>query len=252
MVRRFMLRMLFSLFFLFLFTMKYVDMTFSLALANHPLLMGWEGTGIPVLEIEIEGWKKINNEFANSTILEEIAVDLEKQLKLKSTSSPVIEDELDFSYVNFDGYLAEKNRIIITLQSIKGEANTAETFCGMIALLDSALDLEEALLRLERACLPVVGEMPVTITLGGVLPGRISEGEAYNLMKNVFRRLQVNESIGELEQEYGRWAACSGLLEGSIMSDGKRVNVEFGYRYEAEENLTHIVLATPALSGLYW
>ena len=127
----------------------------------------------------------------------------------------MIEDELDFSYVNLVGALAEKNQTIITLQSSKGEANMAETFCGLIVSLDSVLDLEETLSRLDRACEPVVGSMPVTITLGGMMPGRISEGEAYHLMRAVFRRLQVTESHGLLEQGYGRWAAYSSLLEAS-------------------------------------
>ncbi|NLW56582.1 MAG: hypothetical protein GX050_08235 [Firmicutes bacterium] len=253
MLRRYMLKMLFSLLFLFLFTIRYVDLSFSLALATHPLVMGWEGTGIPVQEIEIEGWKKLNQHYNKSTELKKIAAELERKLKLKATAAPMIEDELDFSYVNLDGYLADKNRMIITLQSIKGEANTAETFCGLMVSLDSALDLEETLSRLDRACQPVVGAMPFTITLGGKIPGRLNEGEVYQLMRSVFRRLQVIESSGLLEQEYGRWAACSSLFDGSVVNvNGKRVNVEFGYRYIAEEDLTYLALATPVLSGLYW
>ncbi len=254
MLRRYLLKMLFSLLFLLLFTVRYVDLSFSLALATHPLVMGWEGTGIPVQEIELEGWKKIDQQYNNATQLKKIGTELEKKLKLKPTVPPVTEDELDFSYVNFVGELAEKSRAIITLQSIKVEANTAETFCGLLVNLDSALDLEETLSLLDRACQPVVGAIPLTITLGGLLPGRISEGEAYNLMKSVFRRLQVAESHGLLEQGYGRWGGYSALLEGSpVMNiNGKKVNVEFGYRYIAEDDLTYLALSTPVLSGLYW
>ena len=72
MFRRYLLKMLFSLLFLCFFTVRYVDLSFSLALATHPLVMGWEGTGIPVQEIEIEGWKKLNQQYNNSAQLKKI------------------------------------------------------------------------------------------------------------------------------------------------------------------------------------
>ncbi len=223
MFRRYLLKMLCSFFFLFLFTMKFVDLTFSLSIGNHPLLMGWEGTGIPVTEMEIEGWKKINKAYTSSAALEEI-----------------------------EGCLPNNNRIIITLQSIKGEASEAETFCGVMALFNSELDLSETLIRLKRAFEPVIGELPLAVTLSGVLKGRISEGEAYSIMKAIFRRLQVSESAGSVDWEYGRWSAWTNLLDGAIIREGTRINLEFAYQYEEEEDVTHITLATPALPGFSW
>ena len=38
--------------------------------------------------------------------------------------------------------------------------------------------------------------MPLAVMLGGVWPGRLSAGEADQLMKSVFHRLQVTDSIG--------------------------------------------------------
>ncbi|HBK69910.1 MAG TPA: hypothetical protein DEB05_11985 [Firmicutes bacterium] len=252
MFRRYLLKMLCSFFFLFLFTMKFVDLTFSLSIGNHPLLMGWEGTGIPVTEMEIEGWKKINKAYTSSAALEEIAVSLQKRLKLRTTAPPLTGEELDFSYVNIEGCLPNNNRIIITLQSIKGEASEAETFCGVMALFNSELDLSETLIRLKRAFEPVIGELPLAVTLSGVLKGRISEGEAYSIMKAIFRRLQVSESAGSVDWEYGRWSAWTNLLDGAIIREGTRINLEFAYQYEEEEDVTHITLATPALPGFSW
>ena len=85
----FLRKMLFSLCFLFLFTMRYVDLTFSVAINDLPLLAGWEGVGVPLAEIEIEGWKKLNSELWKRRIWRKSLANLEKRLKLKRLTPPV-------------------------------------------------------------------------------------------------------------------------------------------------------------------
>lgn len=252
MLRRYIMKMLFSLLFLLLFSIKFVDMTFSFSIGNHPLLTGWEGTGIPLKEVEIEGWTKLNDEYTMVSSLEKTAASLERRLRLKNLSPPLTGDELDFSYVNVEGELPDHSRVYITLQSIRGESNTAETFCGVIILLNPEADLSDNLVRLKRVLEPVVGEIPLSITLGGKWKGRISEGEAYNLMKTVFSRLQVSEVIAETGEDYGKWAALTNLLEETVTKEGTKLNLEFAYRYQEEEDITHINLATPFLPGYIW
>ena len=252
MLRRYMMKMLFSLLFLFLFSVKFVDLTFSFSIGNHPLLTGWEGVGIPLKEVEIEGWSKLNDEYTMVSTLEKTAASLERGLRLKSLSPPLSGDELDFSYVNIEGEFSDSSRVIITLQSIRGESNSAETFCGVIILLNPEADLSDNLVRLKRALEPLVGEIPLSITLGSEWKGRISEGEAYNLMKAVFGRLQVNEVIGETGGDYGKWSALTSFLEESVTKEGTKLNLEFAYRYHEEEGITYIKLATPFLSGYLW
>lgn len=251
MFHRFLRKMLFSLCFLFLFTMRYVDLTFSVALNDLPILVGWEGVGVPLAEIEIEGWKKLNTDFMNTTDLAKIATSLEKRLKLKTVAPPLKGDELDFSYITVEGSLEDQVSVVITLQSIRGDAAGAETYCGVIALPTSAETLAETVLRLERAFTPVVGEMPLAIMLGGVWPGRLSTGEAYQLMKSVFHRLQVADSIGSADFDYGRWSAWSNLIGGHDRQSRSNINLEFAYRYEATEDQTRIALASPALPGYF-
>ena len=69
--------------------MRYVDLTFSVALNDLPLLIGWEGVGVPLVEIEIEGWKKLNSEYMETTDLAKIVANLEKRLKLKTLAPPL-------------------------------------------------------------------------------------------------------------------------------------------------------------------
>jgi hypothetical protein len=251
MIRRFIRKMLFSLCFVLLFTIRYVDLTFSVAINDHPLLAGWEKVGIPLDEIEIEGWKKLNQEFLCRAELEELATKLRQRLKLKTSAPPVQGDELDFSYVTLEGQLGEEVQVVITLQSIRGDANQAETYCGVIAMLASPENLAETMLRLKRSFEPLVGEFPLALMLGGVQPGRLSEGEAYHLMKRVFQRLQVAESSGIVDWEYGSWSAWSNLLDGKVMRQGRAINLEFAYRYEEADDQTRIVLASPTLPGYF-
>lgn len=251
MFQRFLRKMLFSLCFLFLFTMRYVDLTFSVALNDLPLLIGWEGVGVSLVEIEIEGWKKLNSEYMETTDLAKIVANLEKRLKLKTLAPPLQGDELDFSYITLEGCLEEQVQVVITLQSIRNDTDGAETYCGVIALPNSAETLAETVLRLERAFTPEVGEMPLAVMLGGVWPGRLSAGEADQLMKSVFHRLQVTDSIGTADFDHGRWSAWSNLIGGKAQRPGCHINLEFAYRYEPSADQTRIALATPALPGYF-
>ena len=250
MIRRFIRKTLFSLCFLLLFTTRFVDLTFSVAIKEHPLLVGWETVGIPLDEIELEGWKKLNQEFMSRAELEELATKLKQRLKLKTIAPPVQGEELDFSYVTLEGQLGEGVQVVITLQSIYGEANLAET-CGVRCDAASSENLAETLLRFKRSFEPLVGEFPLALMVGGVQPGRLSEGEAYLLMKKVFHRLQVAESSGVVDWEYGSWSAWSSLLDGRVVRLGRAINLEFAYRYEAADDQTRIVLASPTLPGYF-
>lgn len=251
MFKRFIRKMLFSFCFLFLFTMRYVDRTFSVAITDLPLLVGWEGVGVPLAEIQIEGWKKLNTDFMDTQQLGKLAANLEKRLKLKTVAPPVKGDELDFSYITLEGSLEEQVTVVITLQSIRGDAGGAETYCGVIALPSSGEMLAETVRRLERAFATEVGEMPLAVMLSGVWPGRLGTGEAYQLMKSVFHRLQVTESSGAAEFEYGRWAGWSSLIGGKTQRPGRATNLEFAYRYEATADQTRIALASPVLPGYF-
>lgn len=249
MFRRFLRKMLFSLCFLFLFTMRYVDQTFSVALNDLPLLIGWESVGVPLTGIQVEGWKKLNPDFMDTVSLGKLATDLEKRLKLKTVTPPLKGDELDFSYLTLEGSLEGQVQVVITLQSIRGNTG-AETYCGVIALPPSEA-LAETVFRLERAFAPVVGEMPFAVMLTGVWPGRLSAGEAYQLVNNVFHRLQAVDRNGTAENDYGRWTAWSNLLGGKEKRAGRKSNLEFAYRYEVTEDQTRIALASPALPGYF-
>ncbi|NLM37137.1 MAG: hypothetical protein GX202_03305 [Firmicutes bacterium] len=251
MFKRFIRKMLFSLCFIFLFTMRYVDQTFSVALNDLPILAGWESVGVPLAEIQIEGWKKLNTDFMDTQQLGKVAANLEKRLRLRTLAPPVKGDELDFSYITMEGSLEEQVTVVITLQSIRGDAGGAETYCGVIALPTSAEMLAETVRRLERAFAPEVGEMPLAVMLGGVWPGRLSAGEAHQLMRSVFRRLQATESSGVAEDEYGRWSGWSSLIGGKAQRPGRATNLEFAYRYEATVDQTRIALGSPVLPGYF-
>ena len=53
--------------------------------------------------------------------------------------------------------MEEQVQVVITLQSIRNDTDGAETYCGVIALPNSAETLAETVLRLERAFTPEVG-----------------------------------------------------------------------------------------------
>ena len=110
MLRRFFLKMFCSYLFLVLFTMNYSDSTLSIPLGEHPLTVAWETLGIPIAEIRIEGWKKIEDGFNQLDKLERLAESYRRRLGLRMELPPVKGEEEGFSLLVLMGFFRKKRR----------------------------------------------------------------------------------------------------------------------------------------------
>jgi|SRR5690554_2155004 len=245
MFRGFFRRVFFSLSFLFLFSINHIDYISYVPVGEHPLTVGWEATGLMPGEIEIEGWKKINDRFSNVVTLQKNVETLQRRLRLKTDTPLYSGEEPGFAFVNLDGFLPCGSRVVVTFQSVKKVTGEGETHCGLMAFAAPVQDLRDYVRRLERAVAPVTGDFPFTVALRGQRPGRLSEEQATELMKKVFSRLHAELVSGGPAGATGNWLARSNQLGEEVRTEAGGVNLEFVYRYDARDDVTYVVLGTP-------
>ena len=251
MFHRFFLKIFISLIFLFIFSIRFVDLTFSVPIGEHPLSACWDSLGITLEEVEVEAWQKIGNEFWDLLILSKKAGEIEKRLRLTSVAPPLTGEEKNFAFVNLDGNLSDGSRIIITLQSTKNEVDCGETFIGLVGLVEPQTDLQRTLRRLERDLAPLTGSFDPNLTLSGWLPGRASEVAITEMMRKCFSRIGAKEIVGAPAGEVGSWTARSSYLERRPNEGKDYANLGFAYWYDEKEQATKIAIGTPAIIGGY-
>ena len=81
MIRNYFLKILFSAIFILLFSTKFVDVTVGERLYEYPLETAWKATGIPLQEIDIEAWMRLNDRRLTLYELQELAGRIQKKIK---------------------------------------------------------------------------------------------------------------------------------------------------------------------------
>ncbi|HHU51978.1 MAG TPA: hypothetical protein GXZ36_09185 [Firmicutes bacterium] len=248
MLRRFFLKMFCSYLFLVLFTMNYSDSTLSIPLGEHPLTVAWETLGIPIAEIRIEGWKKIEDGFNQLDKLERLAESYRRRLGLRMELPPVKGEEEGFSFVSLDGILPQKKaRLILTFQSVKSPEYKGETHCGFLGYADSVSGLNKCLRFLEKGLQWEEEMNPFFLAVRGRWAGRLNEEEATTLMKEAFNRVKAVCVCAEPAGSAGRWSGRSKYIKGKTVRNGEEVNLEFVYKYDELNEVTNITLGLPAV-----
>ncbi len=245
MFRGFLRQVFFSLSFLLLFSMNHIDFIAHVPVGEHPLVVAWEGTGIAPEEIEVEGWKKIDDRFSNLATLQKKAEEVKRRLRLKTDHPLYCGEEPGFVFVNLDGFLPGGSRVLVTFQAVRKGTGEEETHCGLTAFAPPVPDLRDYLRRLERAVTPITGDFPFKAALRGQWPGRLTEEQATELMEKVFARLRADLISGGPAGVAGQWLGCSHQLGEGVRTEAGRVNLEFAYRYDVRNDVTHVILGTP-------
>lgn len=235
----------FSLSFLLLFSMNHIDYISHVPVGEHPLVVGWEATGLMPGEIEVDGWKKLNDRFSNLVTLQKKAEELKRRMRLKTENPLYYGEEPGFAFVNLDGFLPGGSRVMVTFQSVKKATGEGETHCGLTAFATPVHDLRDYLRHLERVVTPVTGDFSFKVALRGEWPGRLSEEQATELMKKVFARLRAELVSGGPAGITGLWLGRSNQLGEEVRTEAGRVNLEFVYRYDVRYDVTHVILGTP-------
>lgn len=80
--------------------------------------------------------------------------------------------------------------------------------------------------------------------------GHMSESECIRYSETMFYRLNAEEIISGGEDYYTVYGYSPDISD-SILSQGRKINVQAGYSYDEENNVTHISLGSPVLNSDY-
>lgn len=249
MLRSYLLKMLLSAGFLLLFSTKFVDVTIGERLYEYPLETAWKATGIPLREVDIEAWLKLNDRRVSIYELKEIAGRVQKKLKLRTKTEMITGEEEDFCYLSFEGVQSNGTNVTITIQSLTGGEFT-ETQLGVNAIHNGAMsNLRGYILDLREQLASLGSDLNFNVVFIGERAGRISPVLIRELSGRAFRKINAELVDSAFEGGNSNQKAFSGLIKEAVEIDTHKVNVEFDTWYDQNQNITQIILATPGTTG---
>lgn len=249
MLRNYILKMLLSAGFLLLFSTKFVDVTIGERLYEYPLETAWKATGIPLQEVDTEAWLKLNDRRVGIYELKEIAGRIRKKLKLRTKTEMVTGEEENFCYLSFEGVQSNGTDVTITIQSLANGEFT-ETQLGVNTIYTGAMSNLRGYIQDLREQLAGLGsDLNFNVIFIGERSGRISPPLIRELSGRAFRKINAELVDSAFEDGNSNQKAFSGLIKESVEVDTHKVNVEFDTRYDRNQNITQITLATPGTTG---
>lgn len=249
MLRSYMLKMLLSAGFLLLFSTKFVDVTIGERLYEYPLETAWKATGIPLREVDTEAWLKLNDRRVSIYELKEIAGRIQKKLKLRTKTEMIIGEEEDFCYLSFEGIQSNGTNVTITIQSLASGEFT-ETQLGVNTIHNGTMsNLRGYILDLQEQLGSLGSDLNFNVVFIGERSGRISQVLIRELSGRAFRKINAELVDSAFEGGNSNQKAFSGLIKETVEIDTHKVNVEFDTRYDQNQNITQIILATPGTTG---
>ncbi len=245
MIKNFFIKMLLSVGFLLLFSVKFVDVTIGEKLYEYPLETAWKATGIPLREVETEAWMRLNNRRISFYELKEVAGEIQKKLKLRAKTKMVTGEQDDFGYLSFEGVQPNGTNVTITIQSISsGDYN--ETQLGVNTVYTGEMNnLRGYIQDLQEQLASLGSNLDFNVIFSGERSGKISQTLVRELSGRAFRKINAELIDSAFEEGNSYQKAYSKLIKDSVEIDTRPVNIEFDTRYDQNQNITQIILATP-------
>lgn len=245
MIRNFLIKLLLSAGFLLLFSTKFVDVTIGERLYEYPLETAWKATGIPLKEVDTEAWLKLNDRRISLYEMKEIGVTIQKRLKLRTKTKIITGEQDDFGYLSFGGVQANGTDVTITIQSISNGEFT-ETQLGVnTAYTGEMKNMREYIQKLREELAGLGSNLDFNVVLSGERPGKIAPTLVRELSGRAFRKIDAKLIDSAFEEGNSFQKAYTGLIKDSVEIDTQQVNIEFDTRYDRNQNVTQIILATP-------
>ena len=139
MLKKYLINMSLSAIFLVIFSVRFVDVTIGEKLFEFPLETAWKVTGIPLSEINVEAWMKLNNQWLSAADLKRLAPEMERQLELIKETRLTAGAQTGYSFASFEGAQRDGTILTVTLQSTNAGPEY-ETQLGIITAHDGHIN----------------------------------------------------------------------------------------------------------------
>lgn len=214
---------------------------------EEALITSFESTGADVLESTISSWAKLNDKFLTIEQLEALMTKVLSGINPdKATVVKNIESDDQLNKLLLYGSKGNKS-YNIALESVRQEAG-GETYI----VVDVAMDKSYKDLKTEKqviASAVQVGESSIHFSscIIGTYKGKLPSAEADKKSRIALESINAKKVEGIDNEELKSISAFSSNVDGYIMSNQDRVNVQLAIRYSLYDDKTYIWIGTPLI-----
>lgn len=214
---------------------------------EEALITSFESTGADVLESTISSWAKLNDKFLTIEQLEALMTKVLSGINPdKATVVKNIESDDQLNKLLLYGSKGNKS-YNIALESVRQEAG-GETYI----VVDVSMDKSYKDLKTEKqviASAVQVGESSIHFSscIIGTYKGKLPSAEADKKSRIALESINAKKVEGIDNEELKSISAFSSNVDGYIMSNQDRVNVQLAMRYSSYDDKTYIWIGTPLI-----
>ncbi|MCL6589065.1 MAG: YwmB family TATA-box binding protein [Firmicutes bacterium] len=247
MLKKYLARMGLSTVFLLIFSVRFVDVTIGEKLFEFPLETAWKVTGIPLAEVRVEAWMKLNDQWLAAPDLNRMARTLSRKLGFAKEGPITAGEQTGYSFASFEGVQRDGTLITITIQSAHNGVEH-ETQLGIITAHDGRIkDLRHYINALKTTVsgLNPKGKIHFSVEFQGQRPGKISPLLAKDISGRAFRKIEAGLVDSGFTDGASSQKGYTRLIPEATVYNFRRINIEICTRYDPARDLTEIIMATP-------
>lgn len=248
-MKKFLLKMVLSLIFLILFSIRFVDTTIGENLYEHPLESAWKATGLKLNDVSTETWLKVNDRWMTVYELKQLSRDIQKKLNIKANTADTFGEEKDFTYLSFEGIRPDHTVVTVTLQSSK-DWNNRETQLGLYTVSNGKThDLRRYIGELADSISVLGDNVNLSVLLEGEYHGKLSPVLVKDLTGKAFRKVNAEWVESNIQAEGSMSKGYTTLIKEANYTGKHPVNLVISTVYDSARNMTEVIMATPTLNG---
>lgn len=247
-MKNFLIKMLLSLIFLVLFSMRFVDTSIGENLYEHPLESAWKATGLTLEDVSTESWMKLNDRWLTVHELKLLAKDIQNKLNVKVDTAITSGEQKDFTYLSFEGIRPDHTVVTVTLQSNKGI--NRETQAGLYTVSNKKINnLRLYITELTNAINQLAAGANISVLMEGKYRGKLSAVLVKDLTGKAFHKINAKWVESDIQADGSMTKGYTSRLKEADYTAKQPVNLVISTVYDSARNMTEVVIATPTLNG---
>lgn len=212
-------------------------------------------SGAQPVEVNIQGWTKVNNQFISLEELQQLARKTAKKLG-NPNPQVVSEGGGDFRQVRIQSAMGDNSVLSLAAQSLINYGqpdNQGETYIT-VSIVQGVKDRSSRLSSeaVKGALFSPFGEKPQVLTnIVASLPGKLSAAEQEQLLSRLFAAAEAKRIDGINTEQLYSVTGFTPAIKDRLEIGENQVNLNIAVRYHNEDGRTYIYIGSPLLIGEY-
>jgi len=214
---------------------------------EEALITSFESIGADALESTISCWTKLNDRFLTIEQLEAEMTGIISRINPDKTEViKSVESDNQLNKIMLYGSKGNKT-YNIAIESVK-QGTAGETYVVFDMCMDKSYkDLASEKQNIIKAIEVDESAINFSSCIIGTYKGRLTETEADKKSQVALQSINAKKVEGIENEELKSISAFSSNVEGYVMSDEARVNVQLAIRYSSYDDKTYIWIGTPLI-----